>query len=73
MKASRKLYESELNRLHDKETTLELTEHCWAGNDKTKRQKKYARSLAERGLYGTCLRIYDPIAFNLGYNEWRNQ
>lgn len=22
--------------------------------------------------YGTCMRKYDPIQFNTGYNEWRN-
>lgn len=27
---------------------------------------------AAMGLYGTALRKYDPIAFEVGYNEWKN-
>ena len=24
-------------------------------------------------LWGTWLRVHDPIAFNVGYNEWENR
>lgn len=29
-----------------------------------------ANKLAESGLYGTLLKKFDPIAFNVGFNEW---
>jgi hypothetical protein len=68
---NRSEYENYLNELYDSETCLEKTEHCWAGNDKTKDEKESALRLAELSQYGTVLRYYDPIAFIVGYNEWK--
>lgn len=64
-------YEKYLNNLHNIDVVMELTEHCWAGNDKSSIDKKCAKSYAKRGMYGTVLRKYDPIAFEVGYNEWK--
>lgn len=64
-------YENSLNELYSPEEVLEMTEHCWAGNDKTKQQKKKAKNLALQGKYGTVLRRYDTIAFNVGFNDWK--
>lgn len=69
----KKAYEEYLNEMFSIEETLEKTEHCWAGNDKTKNQKKHAKNLAQKGMYGTVLRRYDETAFNVGYNDWRLQ
>jgi hypothetical protein len=63
-------YEEYLNELYDMETVLDETEHCWAGNDKSEVDKATARSLAEQGMYGTVLKKFDPIAFNVGFNDW---
>ena len=71
MKTNRKEYEQYLNELYDSETCLEKTEHCWAGNDKTKTEKRLSLNLAVQGMYGTVLRRYDQIAFTVGYNEWK--
>ena len=68
---SRNEYEAYLNGIYDVGMTLVNTEHCWAGNDKTLKERAEARKLAEQGLYGTVLRLYDPIAFTVGYNDWR--
>jgi len=73
MTKSKKEYEDHLNNLYSIYDCLKNTEHCWAGNDKTFAQKKGARLLAEAGHYGTVLKKYDPIAFNVGYNEWRRE
>jgi len=67
----RKQYEEYLNELYDVDTCLEQTEHCWAGNDKTPAQKTSALRVAKEGRYGTVLRLYDPIAFTVGYNDWK--
>ena len=32
---------------------------------------KYRRSLHTRNKYGTALRKYDPIAFEVGYHEYK--
>lgn len=71
MKKTRKAYEQDLNKLHNPQAVLELTEHCWAGKDKRPTHQRRARRLAEMGLYGTVLKEFDPIAFNVGYNEWK--
>ena len=64
-------YENYLNELYDSETCLEKTEHCWAGNDKTKDEKESALMIAQQGQYGTVIRFYDPIEFTVGYNDWK--
>lgn len=32
---------------------------------------KHRRYYAHRELYGTALRKYDPIAFEVGYQDWK--
>lgn len=34
---------------------------------------KYQKYHAIRGMYGQALRLYDPIAFNTGYNDWKRE
>jgi hypothetical protein len=70
MKQTRKTYEDYLNGLYDVQQVIELTEHCWSGNDKTQKEKNHAKKLANKRLYGTILRKYDKIAFNIGFNEY---
>ena len=70
MKKTRKNFEKKLNTDHHFEEVLELTEHCWAGNDKTKAHQNHAKKLANQGKLGTILKKYDPTGFNLGFNEW---
>ncbi len=67
----RNQYENYLNGLFTSEECLEKTEHCWAGNDKTIKEKQSALNYAQNGLYGTVLRLYDQIAFTVGFNEWK--
>ena len=71
MRKTKKAYEEYLNNLYSRGETLELTEHCWYGNDKTPREKTSARYLASQALYGTCLRKHDPIAFQVGFQDWK--
>ena len=70
MKKTRKCYEKLLNDVYDIDQVIELTEHCWAGIDKTKKNQNRAKKLAKQRLYGTILRKYDKIAFNVGFNNW---
>lgn len=70
MKKTRKAYEEYLNDSFSPNYTRRHTEHCWAGDDKTPAQKRSALRLANKGLYGTILRKHDPIAFEVGYQEW---
>ena len=63
-------YETYLNSLHTVDKTLELTEHCWAGNDKSSIDKRCAKAYAYRAEYGTILRQFDKTAFEVGYNDW---
>mgnify|MGYP003584828627 CR=1 FL=1 len=72
MKKSKDKYEELLNEEFTVEETLRETEHCWAGNDKTQYQKLVAKKLAREGKYGTILRKFDPIAFNVGYYDFSN-
>lgn len=53
---TKKVYEEFLN-------SIAVTyEQCWIGGKNI--------FYDERKKYGTYLRKHDPIAFNLGYNEW---
>jgi len=71
MEKSRSEYEQHLNELHNIDKVFELTEHCWAGNDKSSIDKKCAKAYASQGKYGTILRQFDKVAFNVGYNDWK--
>jgi len=69
-KKTRQSYEEYLNDYTTPEIALEMTEHCWAGNDKTQKQKNWAKKMAKQGKVGTILRKLDPIAFQVGFNDW---
>lgn len=58
MKKNRAQYEAYLNCIDMPEVSF------WMGG-------KLRSSYFHRGLYGTCLRKHDPIAFNVGFSEWR--
>lgn len=63
MKKTRQNYESHLNEMHPYyEPFMEYL--C------TKSRK--ARTTLDCAGYGTMLRKHDPIAFNVGFNEWKN-
>ena len=66
---NKKDFEEYLNEMFSVSDTLRKTEHCWAGNDKTPTQKYSARKLALEAKYGTVLRRFDPIAFEVEYND----
>ena len=66
---NKKDFEEYLNGMFSVSDTLRKTEHCWAGNDKTPTQKYSARKLALEAKYGTILRRFDPIAFEVKYND----
>jgi hypothetical protein len=68
---TKKDYRNHLDGLFSNEEIMELTEHCWAGNDKTKKEKQHGYRLAYTGRYGRCLELFDPVAFHVGYNEWK--
>ena len=68
---TKKEYENYLNELYDFHECRDKTEHCWAGNDKTKQQKNWALKKGLQNKYGTIIRKLDPIAFEVGYNEWK--
>ena len=62
-KKTRANYESHLNEIHPfYEPFMEYL--C------TKSRK--ARATLDHAGYGTMLRKHDPIAFNVGFNEWKN-
>lgn len=62
-------HEDYLNDLYNVEQCLQLTQHCWAGNDKKSIDKSNAKLLALVCKYGSVIRKYDVIAFNVSYNE----
>lgn len=66
---NKKDFEEYLNGMFSVSDTLRKTEHCWAGNDKTPTQKYSARKLALEAKYGTVLRRFDPIAFEVAYYD----
>lgn len=66
---NKKDFEEYLNGMFSVSDTLRKTEHCWGGNDKTPTQKYSARKLALQAKYGTVLRRFDPIAFEVIYND----
>lgn len=71
MSKTKKAYVEHLNKIYDANTIMKKTEHLWAGNDKTEKQKHSAWNMARRGEYRECLKKYDPIAFQVGFNEWK--
>jgi hypothetical protein len=60
MEKTRKNYESFLNDLYNAGTALEIGEYMLK-----------AKRLLSEGKYGTALRKYDPIAFEIGFKEWK--
>lgn len=66
---TKKDYKQHLNSLYSYWEIMELTEHLWAGDNKTEEQKG-AYVMAYAGRYGQCLEKYDPEAFETGYKQW---
>ena len=62
-KYSKKSFETHLNRI----TIIGFESDDWIIGGK--RRKVYAY----RNLYGTAIRRYDPIAFEVAYHEWERQ
>lgn len=71
IKKTRKAYEEYLNNLYDFHQCRDLTAHCWAGNDKTTKEKNWALKKGLQCKYGTIIHKLDPICFEVGYKEWR--
>ena len=59
MKKTRKAYEEYLNEIG---LSLSSDEFIIGGKQR-----------AQWGEYGRLLRKYDPIAFEVGYQEWKNE
>ena len=60
MKSTKKAYEEFLNELPMNE-------------DKFIMGGKFRERYCNVGKYGTCLRKYDPVAFEVGYREWEQE
>lgn len=60
MKSTKKAYEEFLNGLPMNE-------------DKFIMGGKFREWYCNVGKYGTCLRKYDPVAFEVGYREWEQE
>ena len=63
-------FEFYLNHSFDEPQVREMTEHCWAGNDKTQKQKNWAKKMVGLLKYGTILRKLDPVQFQVRFNDW---
>lgn len=59
---TKKAYEKYLN-----EIMTDQTADYWIIGGKIRMYAKWTKT------YGTALRKYDPIAFRLGYNEWKHK
>ena len=60
MKSTKKAYEEFLNGL-----PMNEDEFIMGG--------KFRERYCNVGKYGTCLRKYDPAAFEVGYREWEEE
>lgn len=58
MRLTKKLHEESLNELYDPETAMEIGAYM-----------PKAKRLLSQGKYGTALRKYDPIAFEVSYRD----
>lgn len=70
MRKTKKAYEEYLNGIYSGDEAWDIGQYMlgdWIG----KRFHACAR-LLEAGKYGTALRRYDPIAFEVGCGEWRD-
>lgn len=65
----KQLYGQSLNELTDPETLEYLTIEC---STRSKKTAARAEKLIEEGNYAEALRIADPIAYQLGYNDFKN-
>ena len=63
MKKTKKSYVEFLNGLYHFESIMD--------NDPYLIKKPSDKRLATQGKYGDLLKKNDPIAFNVGYNEWQ--
>ena len=66
-------YNRYLNSLHSYDEIKDLTEHCWAGNDKKDWQKRRAKELLEQSDYAGILQRFDQIAYEVSYNDWERE
>lgn len=64
-------YIASLNNIYSVDEILMLTEHIWAGEDKTQKVRNHARALAINGCYGQILYRYDKVAFKVGFEEYK--
>lgn len=62
VKITRKAFEKYLN-----EVMTDQNADFWIIGGKIRMHAKWTNT------YGTALRKYDPIAFNVGFNEWKNE
>jgi len=60
MKKTRKAYEEHLNQI-----SFEQGSEEWIIGGKIRMYNMWTNT------YGTALRKYDPLAFNVGYQEWK--
>lgn len=60
MKSTKKAYEEFLNGL-----PMNEDEFIMGG--------KFRERYCNVGKYGTCLRKYDPVAFEVGYRKWEQE
>ena len=60
MTKTRKDYEEYLNEIYSPDEALDVGAYMLPR----------AKRLLNEGKYGFALRKYDPIAFNVGFNEW---
>lgn len=68
---TKKKYEDYLNEIG---ATFEDCEYmCNPRRNGKVLKPKSLRNLLNDGRYGYILRKYDPIAFETGFNEWKNE
>ena len=58
MRLTKKAHEQSLNELYDAETAMDIGAYM-----------PKAKRLLSQGKYGTALRKYDPIAFEMSYRD----
>jgi hypothetical protein len=72
MKITRKMYEEYLNEIYDQNWgPLEYVTNKGRGRSTTTKSKLINYALGKR--LGTVLRKFDPIAFNVGFNDFKKE
>lgn len=70
MRKTKKSYEEYLNSIYDFHSCRDATEYLWSSKVEARQRNKVLK-LGLQCKYGTILRTYDPIAFEVGYNEYK--